>query len=383
MITTPPIRTPTTPAGAALPVPPLAVPHVAAFSRSVIIPSPITLGETVAKLELDRWAPFSGWQPSTKFELPSPSCAEASSGTHIGEGVQGAISFRGLPTTARDPSIKMDGVRNDEAVRGLIDLPCDAITSTVRVNIVAGSGVITTSPGHAVKTRNAIRLALTTLGVDQQVDVEVAIEAAIRPGRGMGSSSADVRAALKAVAIACQFELPVKILDFLTVCSENATNPASRHPSLFLHRLGVTVEAAPAWPRIRIIGFDDPDAPDVHTDRYRPAFYSDAEIDRFGLLFRAAMASCREGDAIGLARFCMESATINDDFLPRRGGGSLRSLHQIRRACDAAGFAISHSGTVGALLFSRDTVELDRRAARARAMLVERGCQVLADYNLG
>src|SRR5258708_24374816 len=85
----------------------------------------------------------------------------------------------------------------------------------------------------------AARLFLRLLGMHGEVDVEIKIRTNIPEGRGLGSSSADVRATLNALASALGLSVSPELVDFLTVRAEDATNPGTGQPSLFYHRLAL------------------------------------------------------------------------------------------------------------------------------------------------
>jgi uncharacterized protein involved in propanediol utilization len=300
--------------------------------------------------------------------------------SHAGEFVQGAVRLGGLPASLQDgrlpPAVPVAG-------RFLIDLPAAVLASTVTIRIRPGNGRITTRPAAMTKASKAARLLLELLGIADQVDIEIDIRSNIPQGRGAGSSSADSRGTLIGICDALDLSISVELLDLLTVLAEGATNPAPAGPSLFFHRIGFTAVREKAFPRIYVLVFDDPMAPPVDTDRFEPAAYSVAQLNDFELLAPATLSAIRRGDANGLGKAAMRSAHINGEFLKRVGATTLPELDRIYRRTGAAGFAVSHSGTFGALLFdARDSRVLEQIEA-GRQRLAHLGCTLFDPYRLG
>lgn len=308
-----------------------------------------------------------------------PRLGTAVSRSHVGELIQGAIRLPGLPEQRRDHRLP-DEI--PDAARCLIDLTAPVFRSMATVTVIPGSGAVHSHQKNKRKAAAAAKLLLQAIQIDGEVDVSVNIETNIPEGRGLGSSSCDVRSTLLALAEALDCSMPVEMIDFLTVLAEQAANPAANVPTLFFHRLGVTGMRAARFPSMTVVPFDDATAADVITDKFEPAAYTAAQVDTFEILVRAAFACIRHGDARGLGELAVRSAEINDEFLPRCGQTSLPTLHRIKRATDAAGFAVSHSGTVGAFLYDRSDTDLESRIGRSRAMLSDLGCTVFETYSL-
>ncbi len=322
-----------------------------------------------------------GGVPSPKPGLApiKPRTGVARSCSHVGELAQGAIRLPGLPASKRDPRLPTMG---PIAARCLIDLPTPIFHSTASVTVRLGGGAIQVKRGKA-KVLKAARLFLRLLGMHGEVDVEIKIRTNIPEGRGLGSSSADVRATLNALASALGLSVSPELVDFLTVRAEDATNPGTGQPSLFYHRLGLTGIRLPKFPALAVVPFDDPAATDVITNDFKPASYSIAQVYDYERLFRAAVSAIRDGDARGLAATATRSAEINEEFLIRQGKTTIRMLHCIRRCSNALGFAVSHSGTVGAFLFDQKDANVDAHVAKAQATLMDVGCALFKTYTIG
>lgn len=324
-------------------------------------------------IDVDRGALHAG------LERQGRRLAAARAGSHTGEVLQGVEVLQGLPDHLQD-----DRLQHPDAVRFLMDLPCDALFSTATVIVTNGTGQITVTPTGSTKATYAAEALLALLGLDSTLDIHIGLDSNIAKGRGLGSSSADVRAVLKALACVLELRLDNDGLDKLTVAAEGATNPASRDPTLFCHRLGFTIAHRSRWPDVAVLAFDDTSAPNVDTDAYRPAVYDAEAVGRFGLLARAALAAITASDGKGLGIVASTSADINDQFLPRRHGSCLDNLRRIVRATDALGYAVSHSGTVGGILYATSSVDLPRRLQQAAEQLIASACSIITrPFQLG
>ena len=315
----------------------------------------------------------------TDLDRHGQSVAAERAVSHVGELLQGVDILPGLTRDLQDPRLQ-----HPDAVRFLIDLPCDALFSTATVIVSTGTGRITTMPTGLTKAAHAAEALLAFLNLEFALDVQINLESNIRKGRGLGSSSADVRAVLKALASVLRLRLDNDVIDKLTVTAEGAANPASRAPSLFCHRLGFTIARLSRWPDVAVLAFDDMSAANVDTDLYGPAIYDGAEMSRFALLTRAALAAITAHDARGLGIVASTSADINEQFLPRRHGSSLEHFRRIVRRTEAVGYSVSHSGTVGAILFAASAADLPRRCQHAAEQLIASACSIITEpFQLG
>ena len=306
--------------------------------------------------------------------------ARARSISHVGEINQGALRQSGIPASLADMRLPPTA---PVSVRFLIDLPAPIFFSTVAIAIRPGSGRLASRPDNRSKVRKAVGLLVALLGIAGRVDVEIEVQSNIPEERGLGSSSADTRASLLAAVHALDLTISLDLLDQLTTLAEGATNPAARCPTLFFHRLGLTADWSPRFPDMWVLAFDDPAAAPVDTDRFEPADYSLDEINGFELLAPATMRAMGNGDVYGVGHASMRSAHINDKFLPRTGATSLRELDRIRRESGAAGFSISHSGTVGALIYAAGDARAREHVEAGRARLAAHGCTIFKPYRLG
>jgi uncharacterized protein involved in propanediol utilization len=202
------------------------------------------------------------------------------------------------------------------------------------------------------------------------------VECSVATGVGLGSSTSDVVAAIRAVAAACGVGLDAGIVARLAVEAEGASDPImfDREMLLFAQRQGRVLESFGAWiPRFAVMSFDaDPAGCGVDTLSLPVPAYTSDELTAFEHLVtraRAAFGQRDSGALASLAAIATESATLNQRLLP------LRNFEQICRLAGefgALGLQIAHSGTIGGLLFEPGLVGADvtleeRIAARMRS----------------
>jgi uncharacterized protein involved in propanediol utilization len=331
------------------------------------------------------WMPpeFAAWRAPlpARVTFDTSRRAKARRESHIGESLQGVASLRNdWPASLADHDVVASDV--DTAAPFLVDLPAPCLYTEATCLITPGSGQINVHPQGRSKAAAAIRLALQVFGLAGRVDVELTLTSNIRSARGNGGSSTDVGVSLDVVARALGCELPGALVDFLTVATERASNPSYRGPGIFLQRAGVMPWQWPEWPAMRILGFDDSQAPDVVTDAMQRPQYSRELVDTFDLMLHGLIAAVQAGDIAAIGHLMERSAEINEEFLPRNFAGGLVALRDIRKQCGSAGVAVSHSGTVAALAWPTDADDVDEKVKRATRALREYGYDTFWNYTL-
>ena len=230
-------------------------------------------------------------------------------------------------------------------------------------------------PAWKVKAARAARLALDFLGENRAGGV-LTVECPVRAGLGLGSSTSDVVAAIRAVCDAHGMSIESDRLARLAVEAEGAIDPIMFEEGvLFAPRRGRVLERwAGGFPEFLVVSVDtDPGGSGVDTLSMPVPRYSAAELDQYEELIWRARTAFGERDAAALAAVATRSAELNQRFLPMRGFGELRALTRQPRCL---GLQISHSGTVAGLLF-------DPEAGHAEADGVRRAVQTLGMRCLG
>lgn len=278
-------------------------------------------------------------------------------GRHHGEILQGAVR------------------RDGELLPCLITLPISGVGSSARyVSARDPAGpALRVVPGWKRKAEKAARLALGFLGAPEEGHLE--IECSVATGVGLGSSTCDVVAAIRAVFDFHETRLEAGDAARLAVEAEGAADPLmfDGEMVLFAQRHGRVLESFGRWvPRFTLLSVDtDEGESGVDTLALPLATYTDAELAAFeDMLARARVAFSRR-DVAAIAAVATESAMMNQRFLPLR---QFRAIRELADEYDALGVQISHSGTLAGVLFdgarevASDGDLSARLAARVRAL---------------
>jgi uncharacterized protein involved in propanediol utilization len=191
---------------------------------------------------------------------------------------------------------------------------------------------------------------------------QIEIVSDVPRGIGMGSSTSDVTATIRAVADFYGVLLSHEEVGRMAVRAECASDSImiDDRVVLFAHREGVVLETfGPRLPPMVVVGCDT--QPGVHVDtlEFPPARYDDREIAAFQVLRAALRRAVACGDVELLGRVATSSARINERFLPKPG---LAQLLDLGRRLGGCGIQIAHSGTLAGLIFDA------RRAGLAEAI---------------
>ena len=279
--------------------------------------------------------------------------------------------------------------RDDELVPCLITMPGRGVGSTARFR-AGGHGLhggsLEVVPAWKQKAATAARLTLAFIGAPAAGRLEV--ECSVATGVGLGSSTCDVVAAIRAVAAAYGASLDAGTVARLAIEAEGASDPImfDHEMVLFAQRQGRVLESFGSWvPRFAVMSFDaDPAAGGVDTLSLPVPAYTSADLTAFETMVARAREAFGRRDAGAraiLAAIATESATLNQRFL------RLRNFAALRRLVDesgALGLQISHSGTIGGLLFDVSFVQAnvlleERMASRLRSL----GVRPLGLFTIG
>ncbi|MEU3019913.1 GHMP kinase [Nocardiopsis sp. NPDC007018] len=279
---------------------------------------------------------------------------------HHGEILQGVfLDERGRPT------------------RGLVTLPM-AEPRTRAVFTPFSARVprhVVVDPPERAKAARAAELAVeecARVGGVTPVGGYLSVRGGAWPGLGMGSSTSDVTAAVRAVAAGLGVELPPESVARVAVAAEGASDPImfGDRPLLFAQREGrVLEELGPALPPMAVVGCLTGSGQPVDTLALRgKARRGDIAVyERLRAALRTAIA---EGDVSGVGHVSTESAILNQRVLPKDELGTLRG---VARACGAVGLQVAHSGNVAGVLFDAAAPSLADRLEEAARRLDRAG----------
>ncbi len=233
--------------------------------------------------------------------------------------------------------------------RGLVTLPC-ALLRSVTVFQSSRSGELLIDPPWKTKALAATRCTLTHLGCDE-MGGQVRVITNVPLCWGLGSSTSDVVATIRAVACAFHAELPPETVAALAVESEVASDSMmfEDRAILFGQREGLVLEdLAGCLPALEVVGVNA-DADGISTLHLPLANYSHAEVESFRTLRSLLRRAVVEQDARLLGAVASESARINQRHLAKPRFDQLEKLVE---SVGALGLQVAHSGTVVGLLFA-------------------------------
>ncbi|WP_100444528.1 GHMP family kinase ATP-binding protein [Glycomyces xiaoerkulensis] len=295
--------------------------------------------------------PRTTWNAPDRAEPAAP-VGHGICGGHHGEILQGAFRVAG------------------EEVRALITLPMPDKTAEATVRILPEPGKISV-PAGKTKAAAAARLTLGHLGLDS--GCEISLRNDIPASLGMGSSTADVVATIRAVGDSVGQRLPGAVVARLAVEAETAADSIMYPGSvpLFAHREGRILETlGPELPPLLVLGFKL-DVAGIDTLEMRPARYTREEKARLGVLLAAARHAIGTGDPVLLGKVASASAAVNQRFIERP---LLPELTRLARRAGAVGVQIAHSGSVAGVLFdAREPLRAAGAASRCRDELSRLG----------
>ncbi|REE98561.1 threonine kinase [Thermomonospora umbrina] len=204
----------------------------------------------------------------------------------------------------------------------------------------------------------------------------------VPPGIGMGSSTSDVTAAIRAVADAHVITPGPIDVARLAVLAEGASDPVMIDGVvLFAQREGRILETlGPSLPPMVVIGCDTRSGgAGIDTLALPPPHYTEREIRAFASLRTALRRAVDRGDPLLVGRVASASARLNQRHLPNPRLSALLALCRSHGGC---GVQIAHSGTVAGLIFDPRRPGTPRNVRRCAARLTEQGLTITAVLDL-
>lgn len=270
---------------------------------------------------------------------------------------------------------------HDKMRRALVTLPLSSRgtrASFRHVPVSAGGSTVTVTPKYKAKARTATELALQVCVQKGAASVShggyLNLVSNVPVGLGMGSSTSDVIAAIKAVTDYYRVRLASNEIARLAVLAERASDSIMIEDRvvLFAHREGRVLEVLGyELPPLLVIGCVSQTVPGVvDTLEFPPAEYDDREVATFQVLRAAMRRAVSTGDVGLLGRVATASARINQRFLPKP---ELDFLIGLATRAGAAGVQVAHSGTLAGLLFDARRPDLAARIDQCIAEMAGEG----------
>lgn len=259
----------------------------------------------------------------------------------------------------------LQGVFLDEGrrCRGLVTLPMTGIGARAEFTPSAGDP-LTVRPTDRVKALRAATLAINEcarLTGRRRCGGHLRLCGDIPVGLGMGSSTSDIIATIRAVAASFAVRLPEDAVARLAVLAEQASDPLmlDDRPLLFAQREGrVIEELGSVLPRAVVLGCLTGGGRPVDTLAVAPDAYRHDDVRTFERLRTLLRRAIADADLALLGRISTESARHNQRILPKE---EFSELETIAEQTGAAGVQVAHSGNVAGLLFDPTAPDLDRR----------------------
>lgn len=264
---------------------------------------------------------------------PPPRCGVGRARAHHGELLQGVFP---------------DG--SGRNVRALVTLPFRGRGSEAAFEPSVRGRTITVVPSWRTKALAAAGIACLRL-TGRPVGGVLTIRSDVPPGMGLGSSTSDVTAAVRAVADSVGVHVTDGQVADMAATAEGATDSTmiDTHPVLFAQREGRVLEYLPDLPPLLVVGCNtDTDGDGVDTVAHPVARYSATETAVFRRLLHDLRAALHRGDAEAVAQVADHSGRINERFLPKQG---ISRIRKIAESTGGLGVQVAHSGTVVGVIF--------------------------------
>lgn len=254
--------------------------------------------------------------------------------------------------------------------RGLVSLPCDIFCSEATFTPDV-TGTVRVTPPWKIKARKAIELMLAR---DKQSrrGGHLHIQSTVPIGWGLGSSTSDIMAAIRATADAFRERITQREVAALAVKAETASDSTMfKYPLvLFAQREGAILEQfSGQLPGLAVLGFNtDGTRRGINTLELAPARYSSWEIEAFRPLVGLLRRAIETQDSKSIGCIATASAYINQSHLPLP---HFDKLIKIKESVGALGLQIAHSGTVAGFLFDVHDPEKEHRINHAKRLIHE------------
>ena len=262
--------------------------------------------------------------------------------------------------------------------RALVTLPYPERGSRATFYPDAASTEIFCPPGMN-KTQRAAAISIDEFagGHSPRVGGRIEVSSTVPRGIGMGSSTADVTAAIRAIAAYYGVTPSAQDVGRIAVRAECASDPIMVDDGvvLFAQRAGIVLETlGRRLPPLAVVGcVAVPDAGGIDTLALEPAAYSYADAETFAALLSVLRAAVAAGDTAGVGSVATASARISQRFLPNP---ALEFLLDVCRRGGGCGVQVAHSGTVAGIIFDPRQSDAEANVERCAARLEKAGLEL-------
>ncbi|GHJ41255.1 GHMP kinase [Streptomyces sp. TS71-3] len=296
--------------------------------------------------------------------IRTPATGHGRAGCHHGEILQGV--FR---------------TGESQWAHGLVTLPLHSLGTRARFAPRPGVPAerITVEPADRTRAARAATLAVRACAPVSGLPPwggHLTLQSDVPVGLGMGSSTSDVLAAVRAVADSHGVHLERAEAAGLAVRAERACDPLmlGARPALFAQRKGMVIEEfGSALPPLAVVGCLTGRGAPVDTLSLPVTDYRDEDVDAYERLRRMLRTALADTDAALLGRVATESAQRHQRIHPK---AELALLIAISESSGALGVQVAHSGNVAGLLFDPTADDVGRRLRDCLRALLRGGLPV-------
>ncbi len=242
--------------------------------------------------------------------------------------------------------------------------------SKVHVAITPGSGLVTVSPFERTKAKQAV-IETLRLFDNREIDVAADVRSEIQPGKGLGSSTADIVGAVEATTQAIGRSITPEQVSDIAVSIEPSDGLMYRGVVLYNHRCGYILEHLGDAPDLRQLIVDTGGSVDTIAFNKIPKHYTREEIEVQGKALDLVREGIRSSNITKIGEGSTMSARVNQRILPK---ANFEVIVRMAEEFGATGVACAHSGTILSLLFTPENVD---GLENARAAFQSMCCNVM------
>jgi L-threonine kinase len=247
----------------------------------------------------------------------------------FGELVQGVIAERPFLITLPIPSLRSEAVFIPNPDESKIDVM-----------------------NSKIKAARAGELLLQQFGVIGGGHLE--IRSNIPPGKGMASSSADITAALTAIAKSYSLPVTADIISHIAAKIEPTDGVMYEHAVAFDYIHGELIETFGELPQFILVGVDLGGSVNTVEFNQIPKTYNSHDSRAFLKAYDSAQEGFRKKDLSFICKAATISARVNQKILPKPYFREFENLAKIYQG----GIVVAHSGTVMGILIDKNQHEV-------------------------
>lgn len=252
--------------------------------------------------------------------------------------------------------------------RFLVTLPWEGSRSHAQF-VAMPHQLLYVQPLWKTKSLQAARLTLAYLGMNEmggKLDVQTNVQTEL----GFGTSSTDVVASIRAVALAFGKNLSATEIAAIAVKAETACDPCmyAGQNLIFCQREGVVMERfTQKLPSAFVVGFNaNKQQSGVSTLNHPLPEYETKDLQAFKHLLEQLRIAVATRNTLQLGQVATASACINQRFLPKP---YFMELLKIKSQVGACGLQVAHSGNVAGFLFKANASQFNNKYQNVQAAL--------------